>query len=248
MTLLAEAIELGDMELIEALLRDGEDVNELLPEGGSCLGLAMDADNETLMDLLVRYGADPNLCEPEEGTPLIYWAVWSDDWPMIERLRRYGARLDFIPHDGHAVLHVAAERNKPDLLARLLETEAVATMEAFDYVGRTALACAVWTDAFECARLLIRAGANVNVTDNESHCTCLTPLQRAADDGKLDLVRLLLESGADPRLTVCGMVGPPLELAKRHKRMPELAELIENALRGTQVGPPRSAARRRKGR
>jgi len=50
----------------------------------------------------------------------------------------------------------------------------------------------------EIARLLIEAGANKDLRRTEDGST---PLHVAAEEGHLDLVRLLIESGADSEIT-----------------------------------------------
>jgi ankyrin repeat protein len=70
-------------------------------------------------------------------------------------------------------------------------------LEERDNDGDTALAYAIMWGNDECARMLVRAGANVNTRSDNSW----TPLMNAVWYNRVEIVRFLLENGADPAAT-----------------------------------------------
>ena len=86
----------------------------------------------------------------------------------------------------------AARRSHSRALSVLLKFGV--EIERLDTAGRTLLAVAAQHGCLENVKLLLRAGANVNV-EAEQH---VSVLQAAVIDGHEDIVRVLLQAGADP--------------------------------------------------
>jgi len=75
----------------------------------------------------------------------------------------------------------------------------------------------------EISKMLIEAGANVNVAQHLR----ITPLHIAAQQGNIDIIIILLENGADVRATTeMGVTASDLALEKGYK---ELAEILRVA-------------------
>jgi ankyrin repeat protein len=91
----------------------------------------------------------------------------------------------------------AARYNQLELFIELLERHA--NLNSYDAKRRTALHAAVKHRHHTIVRLLLRAGASVNVPTLDGAMT--TPLHLAAMSGNLEIARLLLEAHADPALT-----------------------------------------------
>jgi len=91
----------------------------------------------------------------------------------------------------------AARYNQLELFIELLERHA--NLNSYDAKRRTALHAAVKHRHHTIVRLLLRAGASVNVPTLDGAMT--TPLHLAAMSGNLEMARLLLEAHADPALT-----------------------------------------------
>jgi hypothetical protein len=92
-------------------------------------------------------------------------------------------------------LHAAASDGNAEQLQQLLEAADCDVNQA-DEEGRTALHFAVGYGEIECAKLLIKAKANVDIKDSNQN----TPLHYAAGYGQADSVKLLLDNGADKSL------------------------------------------------
>ncbi len=110
----------------------------------------------------------------------------------------------------------------------LLDYDGAAALNWFDVTDRTPLTIAVEMEDIPIARRLIEAGADVNA-HNEPQIGD-TALHRAAANGTLEMVELLLEAGADP--TIEGwMRRTPLDRAqeRKHGDGPRIYELLEQA-------------------
>ena len=93
-TWICHAARSGSVEVVSCLLDAGFDINALdLPEEFSALDAALDADNEELVVLLLKRGADPNL-----GRPMIS-ALSSDQTTesslqYVQLLLKHGADIN----------------------------------------------------------------------------------------------------------------------------------------------------------
>ena len=131
-------------------------------------------------------------------------------------LRHHGATLN--------VFEAAAFGSVTELQRILNESAEVANARREHY-DATPLHC-VRGAGVEAAKCLINAGANVNATDAQN----LTPLHGRAEHGDLEMVKLLVQSGAKLHAESC--MGTPLHAAvggyqhKPPKRWREVAEFL----------------------
>lgn len=88
-------------------------------------------------------------------------------------------------------IHYAARCNKDKSLLVLLDSGD--NIERRDQSEDTPLVLAAFYDAFECAKLLIERGANVNVAED---FYLYTPLHWAAQFGFVEIAELLINNGA----------------------------------------------------
>ena len=105
------------------------------------------------------------------------------------------AAVNSATDDGTTALHCAIGPGNPAIVARLLDFGAQANVA--DHDGRTPLWLAAHKEDGRIATLLLdyKADPNCRVGKNR-----LTPLMAAAKNGRIEVVNLLLDRGADPRL------------------------------------------------
>lgn len=190
------AAEYASIEVVEALLNNGADVNEetLERRGWSDYGMtplfyAASRKDSAVAELLLSRGANVNHEDSIGETPLHY----ASD-AVAPLLLNAGADVHALSIYGWTPLFRAVERRQSQ--AAKLFIEAGAEVNMFDYSREsTPLHSACVGGCVDCIRLLLDAGADVNVTDN---CE-LTSLYKACWWGECDLdcIKLLVEAGAD---------------------------------------------------
>jgi ankyrin repeat protein len=157
-------------------------------------------------------GADPNVRD-DDGSAL-YWAACRGKLEMVKTLLEAGAKIEEAPGNDTA-LHAAVERDYPEIIRLLLDTDGPALLNSFDFLANTPLMIAVQSNRLNLARLLIEAGADVNA--NNEAMIGDTALKKAVENGSVEMVELLLNAGADPLIP--GWMGlTPLDKARQRKR------------------------------
>ncbi len=116
---LYDPVEGGDVGAARALLEDGADPNEQMPDGVTFLNIAVWQNNVEMARLLLEHKANPNVTHLEDLTPLHYAALRGHK-EVAELLLEYGADLDAQVDDGSTPLDLAIYTGRPKV-AELLE-------------------------------------------------------------------------------------------------------------------------------
>lgn len=185
---LCRAAAEGDLEKVSYLLDEGVNVNSVESKF-TYMGKTLEYSARTSEEL--GYSS-------EKTTPLLE-AVESSQGSVkiVELLIDEGANVNEPDEDGKTALMVAAGKSHSKLVEILLEADADvnAKIEKGFNKGKTALIYAA--DAFSpserVVKLLIDAGAKVNVADNSGN----TALMEAAVGGHAEIVKMLIDAGAD---------------------------------------------------
>ncbi|CAL1532046.1 unnamed protein product [Lymnaea stagnalis] len=111
------------------------------------------------------------------------------DGQSLEVTKSEGPRLDSVTQ-----IHASAVNGEKQTLLRLIAASN-GDLDVGDQFGRSPLMYCVLVDRLECAEILIKAGAQVNLKDKGGR----TALHWAAHKGNLRLMKLLLSRGADCR-------------------------------------------------
>jgi len=184
-SLLWYAVHIGDIEVVKLLVEAGADVD---PATWPPLCAAVDKDNIAIAEYLIDHGANVN--KPEDWGPLQEAATMSNNIEMVKLLIDRGA--DVNATDWPA-LHTAISRGECRDTAELLIRRG-ADVNAKDTHGYTPLYYAIrHIDDPEFMSLLIANGAKLDTKYPGGE----TALQAAAITGRTDVVKVLLEAGAD---------------------------------------------------
>jgi ankyrin repeat protein len=137
-----------------------------------------------------------------------YASVWSGYKEMTMLLVKYGADINTPDADGRTSVHYCARRGHTDLLRYLLAQGA--DKSAKNLAQLTPLVIyfsphflifykhfAAKYNQVECAKILIEAGEDVDITSNQN----LTPLHLACSQGNYDAAKFLIESKANVDVT-----------------------------------------------
>src|SRR5687767_13309656 len=189
------AVRKGDVRSVKAFLAAGADVNEKRPDLATPLLIAIVNGHEDLVDLLLEKGADPNAEGGTTGTTLM--GVRARPTRITLKTPSYREQLRDVGTEGgnganntwgrplQAAVHVANWHISDEFIS-------------------------VNIDRMRVIKSLIKHGADVNArnTDMEPRWSGaryrrrqvgLTPFLAAARQADIEVMRLLLEHGADPK-------------------------------------------------
>ena len=179
------ACENGNAAMVEALLKGGGDPNAALPSGETALMTAARSGSVGAVKALIGRGADANARERMDGQTALMWAVSRQHPEVVDVLIRAGGDVN-APSDVRR--QVVSRHLRPCCTAR--GSKPVVMEEG----GFTPLLFASRVGDLASARLLLAAGADVNVTTPDG----ASALVIAAHSGQTAVATLLLEKGADP--------------------------------------------------
>ena len=210
---LLQAVAAGDAARTQQLVAAGADVRAANAYGATPMGEAARNGDTALIDLLLKAGASPESPNAEGQTALMAVAR-TGNVEAARRLLKAGARLDAREHwGGQTALIWAAAQQQPEMIAFLLskgaEVDARSTVRDWqrrvtaegrpkdmNRGGMTPLLYAAREGCVDCARVLLKGKADINLADPDG----VTPLILALMNGHWDMARLLIEAGADVNL------------------------------------------------
>ncbi|SFQ04018.1 ankyrin repeat domain-containing protein [Variovorax sp. 770b2] len=230
-TPLAYAASRGNRTVIERLIEVGANVELTDRMGVSPLQRAICADKPDCTGVLLHYGANCNVGDPGSGrTPLMAAATWSSK--SLSLLLQGGARLNARDRRGETAAIYAAKTMHPTALEGLkVLMDAGADMSMTGVQGcRTAMEIAVEYANVPAIRLLAkhRNGADV---DGSRAPDASSPLGQAIVDGRPEVVKALLDAGANPMLDSRGI--PIGKLADRYGS-PQIQRMVHDRIRELQ--------------
>ncbi len=201
-------------------------ISRVTYEGKSALHDAAEKGCATAVETLIKLGTSVNLVDKKSRTAL-WWAMSRSHEKVANILLDVGAdpSIDCPNYS----LAFEASKNTPALVKRLLNDKRFNyTADNHDEV--TCLHHATWIKSNDVAMLYLehdmaREGKLVNATNEYGS----TPLHDAAWVDNVQMVRLLLEAGADTEIRN-HEEGTPLEMAMK-KGHAEIAELIREHIR-----------------
>ncbi|XP_062584709.1 poly [ADP-ribose] polymerase tankyrase-1-like [Saccostrea cucullata] len=223
-------------EIVEFLITSNPDVINMCDKYGKApLHYAIESDSVSILDLLIRHGADVNVGTMKGITPLMLLCSTSDlqnDIEMMRLLIDHGALVN--------LRDVAAKRTALQYAALKLKIAAVQLLlevgsdtNTLDGAGRTPMTNVIrqcvrsdgsiqTDDCMSIIVMLLQAGSDLNMTTCEDCC----PLMVASLLKCGFLVRFFLEHGADPGIRFASGVYPLLA-AVGNRDIPTIKTLLE---------------------
>jgi len=168
------------------------------------------------VDVLLEKGADINLPDPDDVSPLLI-AIMNANWDLAQRLIEAGADVNQWDLYGEAPLFTAVNlRNRID-------------------GGRASIDSTNKANGLSIVKLLLERGANPNMQlsfkpanlTGSTNTRGSTPLIRAANNADLEVVKLLLEHGADATVYMADRQTPIHAVLSGRAPEPQALELIK---------------------
>lgn len=162
-------------------------------DGRSALLYSTYYQNTLVLESLISMGADIDLPNGYGTTPLIMACV-NRNTAAIKNLLDAGANASLLNNFGRNCLHISV-RNSDALLAQeLIDSGIDVNSVGTDPEHETALSFAAHTGDAAIVKILLKAGADPNLTPL---AVDYTPLHFAAGSGSLETVKAIVERGAD---------------------------------------------------
>ncbi len=228
-TPLLDASRTGDVAMMELLLKAGADPKRTHTEGETPLMAASRAGSVPGIRLLLDRGADVNAVDAFQKESALMWGSTEGHLDVVDTLLKAGANPNLQAHittiterknadhptGGFTAVMWAARNGDEDIVRRLAAGGADLNLKNGD--NASAAMVAMYNDRFDLAKVIWDLGADVN---DGSLYTAVEMRESTTDqfafDGSrlrpshpnklssLDLVRILLERGADPNKTFAG--------------------------------------------
>lgn len=230
-TPLLHASRTGDAAMVDLLLRAGANAARAHPEGETPLMAAARAGSVPSVRLLLARGADVNAAETFQKTTALMWAAAEGHREVVDLLLEAGAdpnRQGHVtsltkrhnadhPTGGFTALMLAARNGDEETVRRLVAGGANINLKNGDEASAAMIA--IYNDRFDVAAALLDLGSDANdgslyvaieMRDATTDQFAFDGSRRRPDHSNtrtaLDLVRLLLERGADPNKTFTGQL------------------------------------------
>jgi uncharacterized protein len=193
---LISAAERGDARAVRRLLEEGASVDARDEGSRTALIAAAYGNHLSVARSLIEAGADVNAKDQtQQSAYLISTSEVGDDPRLLELTLRNGANVHSLDSYNGTGLIRAAERGHVRIVQRVLQTSV--EVDHVNNLGWTALLEAIILGDggprhTKVVRLLVGAGANVNLADGEG----VTPLEHARRRGQEEIARILEDAGA----------------------------------------------------
>jgi len=171
------AAEVGNAEIIKLLLEAGADADSPNPEGQTALLAVARTGNVEAAELLVKHSAKVDARERWGGQTALMWASARRHPQMMQFLISKGADVNARSIHRDYQRHVTAEGRPKSL----------------DSGGFTPLLYAARENCLACVEVLVRNGADIDLSDPDG----VSPLLLAIMNENWDLAKQLIEAGAN---------------------------------------------------
>ncbi|KAL9043543.1 MAG: hypothetical protein Q9214_003274, partial [Letrouitia sp. 1 TL-2023] len=191
---LLSASEFGHDTIVRLLIEKGVNVNQRDRRGSHALWMASERGDDKIVQLLLNNGADPNLHFGKNGTAL-HVATRESHVTIIRILIQKGADINMYSWRYGTPLYAASKHKSSRVIEVLLENGADPNTRSDEYGG--ALYSASENNSLAAVQLLLEKGADIHASVTRYEKPGCTPLQVASRRNHKDVVRILIDHGAD---------------------------------------------------
>ena len=192
-TILHRAARNGDYDLVKLLLDLNCDARAVTKFGDTPFLEAVYSNNLKVVDLFADRDADGSFDQNNLGLTCVHAAADEGNEQMLVRLFKAGAKPDVIDKLGRSALVLATMEGRHALIQPLLSL-GLAVDGAVDSHWTT-LGSACEGGYLRCVEILIQNEANIHLVSKHTN---MTPIHHAAAMHKPQIIRKLVDHGADP--------------------------------------------------
>lgn len=191
--------------VVQILLDRGANPNLPVFGGRTCLMIAVIGGHEEIFNLLIDSGADVNQLDNNDSGPL-HAAILNKRYNLGGDLLFRGANYNQSTRDGYTPAYLAAYSGDETFINLLLPyrqqptLHGVLNIDGLSCEQMSPVGIAMHFRHINVVKILVAAGAELNQENQKT-----SPLKSACRMGFIDIVHLLLDAGADPKLiSTCG--------------------------------------------
>ncbi|KAL8797765.1 MAG: hypothetical protein Q9195_000117 [Heterodermia aff. obscurata] len=210
-TPIIEAARRNHADVIKYLADNKAEIEVRTLSGRNALQVAAFDGQLKSMEALVSRHANVNSEDKWSQTALLL-ASWQNHPDAVQWLLSHGANIDAPNKWGLTPLIVAARFGHTKPMRILLEAEANRELE--DHNGYTALALAAFHGHVAAVRLLIEHKADVNARNKLGDTAMMQAIRKNLTDDYVEIVQLLVKSGANAELPNQSGVTPLMKAAE----------------------------------
>ncbi len=223
---LLDGCQKGDLAKVTQAVTGGANVNQKTPNNETPLFIAVQEKHQPVVTYLLTKGASVNEKYGPNGLTALYVACSNGSLDIAKVLVDAGANVNLKTTAGFSPLYVAVVQKHQPVVEYLL-TKGVSINEKYGSNGFTALYASCSIGSLNIAKVLVDAGANVNLKITEGFSPLyvavlqkhqpvveylltkgasvneyngsngLTALYEACINGSLDIAKVLVDAGAD---------------------------------------------------
>ncbi|RBR11208.1 uncharacterized protein FIESC28_09092 [Fusarium coffeatum] len=196
---LFKAAAMGSLNVAKILL-DTEDVNAVMKNGQPCFVEVVNKGNLAGVRFLLENGVKADATVWPGGS-LLAQAVKKGQDDIVDLLLNYGADVNSADINGNSVLNIAIQEGTAKLVGRLLEQGA--QTQPATILCTTVLEYTINKKRLDILRQLVAAGVDLGLTDAHNQPILIKVIRNCLlkPQDKLEVIRILLDNGADPNTT-----------------------------------------------
>jgi len=180
----------NDLAGVKKAEGEGADVNVIDLKGVSPLLLAVHNQNMEMVKFLLSKKANPNLCSTNSSP--VHEAVRMHNQAILDVLLGAGGKIELTTDFGKTPLHMAIQEEQEALIDFLISKKADVKAKNDGKVG-----CVHFAAACTNVKIMEKFLAMKDTNINERNGNGKTALHIAAEKNNIDMIKLLLNKGAD---------------------------------------------------
>ena len=193
-------------------------INIFSEHGETGLMLAAVDGHLDTVKLLIREGADVNLCDSDGVSPLMFACENEEGVDTIKLLIENGADVNALQNDGCTALMIACSNQSSDNAQLLINKGAIVNVDLAD--GYTPLMIACHNELLDTVKLLIINGADINACRSDGYTILMVACEQV---GNSQVIDHLIDSNADINTcTADGLTALGVAIKKRKIWMVEM--------------------------